>query len=149
MVAGPRSMPPTMMSPGFLPAFFSISASTPVIPPCWVPIAFRFGMALDVGGEHRHASEASLLTSWRDLQPVDLEPGLLKRVGQTFLGLAPLGLAEHAVDHGFVAGLEALGEHGLGGELAAGIEVDTGIAHALRAEIFSAGRSSANCRRSR
>ena len=29
--------------PGFLPAFFRVSARMPVIPPCWVPIAFKFG----------------------------------------------------------------------------------------------------------
>ena len=75
------------------------------------------------------------MTSWADLQPVDLEAGLLQRVGEALLGLAALGLAEHAVDHRLVAGLEALGDHVLGGELAAGIEVDAGIADALGAEL--------------
>ena len=87
------------------------------------------------------------MTSWRDLQPVDLEAGLLQRVGEALLGLAALGLAEHAVDHRLVAGLEALRDHRLGGQRAAGIEVDAGIAEALRAELRSAGRSSASCRR--
>ena len=82
-----------------------------------------------------------------DLEAVDLEAGLLERVGETLFGLAALGLGEHAIDHGLVAGLEALSEHVLGGQRAACIKVDAGIAHAVGAELVLQRRSSASCRR--
>ena len=88
-------------------------AHLPVMPPCCVPIAFRFGMALDVGDEHRHGERGVAVHVLRDLQPVDLQAGLLERVGEAFFGLAALGLAEHAVDHRLVARLQALGKHRL------------------------------------
>ena len=76
-------------------------------------------MALDVGDEHRHGERRVGVDLLGDLEPVDLEPGLLERVGKALLRLAALGLAEHAVDHRLVAGLQALREHVLGGQRAA------------------------------
>jgi hypothetical protein len=58
----------------------------------------------------------------------------LRRVGEALFGLSAFGLAEHAVDHRLVAGFEVAGlDHLLGGQLAALVEVDAGIAEALRA----------------
>ena len=124
------------MSPGFLPAFFENLGQHAGDPAMLGADGLQLGMALNVGDEHGHAERDVAVDFLGDLQAVDLEPRLLQRIGQPFLGLAPFGLAEHAIDHGFIASLEALGEHGGGGEGAAGIEVDTGIAHALRAEIL-------------
>ena len=95
----------------------------------------QVGMALDVGHQDRNGERRVGVDLLGDLQAVDLEAGLLQRVGEALLGLAALGLAEHAIDHRLVAGLQALGEHVVGGQRAAGIEVDAGIAHALGLEL--------------
>ena len=71
-----------------------------------------------------------------DLEPVDLEAGLFQRVGEALLRLAAFGLAEHAVDHRLVARFQALRQHGVGGQRAASIEVDAGVAEALGAEFL-------------
>ncbi len=92
-------------------------------------------MALDVGHQNRDGERRIGVDLLGDLQAVDFEAGLLQRVGEALLGLAALGLAEHAIDHRLVAGLEALIEHVLGRERATGIEVDAGIAHALGLEL--------------
>ena len=93
-------------------------------------------MRLNVGGQHRHAERRVGVDLLGDLEPVHLEPGLLQRVGEALLRLAALGLAEDAIDHRLVAGFQALREHRLGGERAAGIEIDAGIAEALGAELL-------------
>src|SRR5262245_52037935 len=95
----------------------------------------QFRMRLNIGYENRHPERNVAVDLLGDLQAVDLEPGLFERIGQAFLRLAALGLAENAIDHGLVAGLETLGEHRLGGELAARIKVDAGISGTLRTEI--------------
>ena len=93
-------------------------------------------MGLDVGDEQRDAERGVAVDLLGNLQSVDLEAGLLQRVGEALLRLAALGLAEHAIDHRLVAGLQALREHGVGGQRAAGIEVDAGVAEALGAELL-------------
>ncbi len=93
-------------------------------------------MGLDIGGERRDAERRVAVDLLGDLQPVDLEAGLLQRVGEALLRLAALGLAEDALDHRLVARLQALRQHGVGGQRAAGIEVDAGVAEALGAELL-------------
>ncbi len=74
------------------------------------------------------------MASWVIFEPVDLEARLFEGVGEALLRLAALGLGEHAVDHRLVAGFERAGlDHVLGGQHAALIELDAGIAEALRA----------------
>ncbi len=127
-------MPPTMMSPGFLPAFCRISGELAGDAAVLAADGLQVRVRLDVGGQHRHREGGIGVDFLAHLQAVDLQAGLLERVGETLLGLAALGLVEHAVDHRLVARLQAVGEHGLGGQRATGIEVDAGIAEALRAE---------------
>ena len=106
-------MPPTTMSPGFLPAFLQHLGQDAGDAAVLGADRLQVRVRLDVGDEHRHAERDVAVDLLGDLQPVDLEAGLLERVGEALLGLAALGLAEDAVDHRLVAGLQALGEHRL------------------------------------
>ena len=92
-------------------------------------------MRLDVGGENRHAERRVAVDLLGDLEPVDLEPGLLQRVGEALLGLAAFGLAEYAIDHRLVTRLQTLSQHRLRGQRAARIEIDARIAEALWPEL--------------
>ena len=107
----------------------------PVTPPCCGADRLQVRMRLNVGGDDRDAERRVGVDLLGDLEPVDLEAGLLQRVGEALLRLAALGLAEHAVDHRFVAGLQPLRQHGVGGQRAARVEVDARVAEALGAEL--------------
>src|SRR5574337_2176631 len=85
-------------------------------------------VGLDIGDKLWDAERGVAVDLLRDLQPVHLEAGLLKRIGEALFGYAALGLAENAPDHRLVAGFEALRQHRVGGERAAGVEVDAGVA---------------------
>ena len=97
-------------------------------------------MRLNVGGELRNAERGVAVDVLRDVEPVDLEAGLLKRVGEALLRNAALGLAEDAPDRRLVARLQALRDHRAGGQRAARIEIDAGVAEALGAELVLQGR---------
>src|SRR5271166_1690783 len=93
-------------------------------------------MRADVGGEDRYAERRVAVDLLRDLEPVDLESGLLQRVGETLFGLAALRLAEYAIDHRLVAGFQALREHGVSCQRAARVEVDASVAETLGPELL-------------
>ena len=81
-------------------------------------------------------SVGSLLTSWGMSSRSTLRPAFSSVSARPFSETPSLGLAEDAPDHRLVARLQALRQHGVGGQRAAGIEVDAGIAEAFGTKLL-------------
>ena len=118
MVAGVRSMPPSddlaRLLAGLLQRLGEHAGDAAMLG----ADRLQVGVRLDVGGEHRDGRESSavdllaLISSRSTLRPASSSVS-----ARPFVRLAALGLAELAVDHGLVAGLELADlDHALGGD---------------------------------